>query len=146
MVHELNIYLEQTNKGLKATQGMYGYVIEMVSGDQIKTKEVFEEDKGTAHETELMAIHDALHRLTKPCIVTIYSTHGFFKSAVVGHWLKKWKENDWLNAKGKPVANIVIWKALDVEMQKHTIIMGNQSHKYQEWLLHEMKQRRKQDV
>ena len=97
-------------------------------------------------EMELVAIRAALSRLTKPCIVTIYSGHGFFKNAFAQHWIDTWKQNDWKNAKGKPVEHTLIWKEIDKELSRHSVIIGTPEHKYQEKLQKEMKNRRNEYV
>lgn len=131
--YAVNIYVEQTIKGLKRENGWYGYFIEFHSSNGPVIRDGYDlENNTTAHEIELLAILYALQRITKPCVITIHSGHGYFKTAFMCHWLEKWKENDWKNAKGKPVEHQVIWKAIDKELSKHSIIIGNPKHKYQE--------------
>ena len=134
---DVNIYIEQSVKGLKRQNGIYGYVVETktVKGDTA-SKEVFEEEYDiTAHEMELIAILNALQTLNKKCIVTIHSPHGFFKNAYVNHWIDNWKKNNWVTAHKQPVANRETWKALDTELSKHSIIVADcKSHSFQEWM------------
>lgn len=130
-MQEIHIYIDQSLKGLQRANGIYGYILEYVSNGQIKTLEDYDVAiNTTAHELELLAITEALSRVTKQCIITIHSSHGNFKSAFMGHWIDMWKKNGWMTAKGKPVINDTVWQALDQELQKHTIIIGDQQHRY----------------
>jgi ribonuclease HI len=141
---DVRIYIEQSVKGLKHETGWYGYLIEYDSIKGTQTREDYEEVINvTAHELELLAILEALQRLTKPCNVTIHSSHGFFKNAFMGHWIEKWKESNWKTAKGKDLEHQAIWKAIDKELAKHSVIIGVREHKYQEKLNQEINIRRK---
>ena len=145
--YEVSIYIEQSVKGLRTENGYLGYIIETTINGKTALLEDYEYQANiTAHEMELVAIRAALSRLTKPCIVTIYSGHGFFKNAFAQHWIDTWKQNDWKNAKGKPVEHTLIWKEIDKELSRHSVIIGTPEHKYQEKLQKEMKNRRNEYV
>ncbi len=138
---EANLYIEQTKKGPGRYDGAYGYVLEFFVKGEPKTREEYVSSKNvTAHQMELIAITEALKRLTKSCKITIYSGHGFYKNALSRNLIKKWQEDNWKNAKGGEVANKSEWEELIREMAKHEVIPGESGHHaYSDYMITQMK-------
>lgn len=95
----------------------------------------------TAHESELQAIVTALHRLTKPCEIRLYSAHGFFATTVENMWIMKWQQAGWLNSQNKTVENRALYEEILnlTECGGHSIIKIDQNlGEYAEWLKKEV--------
>ncbi|MEG2103076.1 MAG: RNase H family protein [Flavobacterium sp.] len=140
----VSIYIEQSVKGLKRQNGIYGYAVEFITqtGKKIVKNGFKEVENVTAHEMEIIALTNALRILTKPCVATIHSAHGFVKLAMVNHWLEKWEKCNWINAHGKPVKNEETWKVLNAELKKHSIIVADTKRtEYQEKMQLEIEKR-----
>lgn len=138
---EVNLYIEQTIKGAVRKDGQYGYIFEFPVKGEIKTKIAYGSAMdATAHQIELIALIDALKRLTKPCTVTICSSHGFYKNVLVRDLISKWQQDSWKNSKGHPVGNKKEWEELLPELVRHTVITGPiGEHQYLKYMLSEMK-------
>lgn len=100
---EVTVYILQTVKGPHREDGEWGYVLEyQMNSGKVTTAKGFGEEKDiTAHELELVAIQFSLQRLNKRCVVTLHSSHGFFKNVIANHWLENWEKCNWKNAIGK---------------------------------------------
>lgn len=75
----------------------------------------------TNNRMELMAVIEALNRLTRPCKVVLHSDSQYFLHALTKGWLKNWKKNGWKTAAKKPVKNQDLWMSLDPLLAKHDI-------------------------
>ncbi len=141
-MRQVNLYVEQTNKAINPQDGVYGYVLEFLreEKDSIKKEDYKMIKDSTAHQTELIAIAEALSRLTEQCHVTIFSAHGFYKAALIRKWIIKWQQSGWKNAKGEPVANQKEWEKLIVELARHSVITGSiGEHPYSKHMLEKMR-------
>ena len=104
------------------------------AGDAIALLE-FIDNKGTAHTRITRAAGNdctknsltlevtimALEMLVKPCEVTIHTDNKYIESCVSLGWLKKWQQDGWKKAGGKPLANLELWKDFYISMQTHKI-------------------------
>lgn len=90
---------------------------------------------GLAHTTnnqmELQAAISGLEALTRPVNVTITTDSKYVMNGITS-WLAGWKRNGWVTAAKKPVANQVLWQALDAACQRHTVqwawVKGHAGH------------------
>lgn len=75
----------------------------------------------TNNRMELMAVVEALSRLTRPCAVVLHSDSQYFLHALTKGWLRNWKRNGWQTAAKKPVKNRDLWLLLDPLLAAHRI-------------------------
>lgn len=75
----------------------------------------------TNNRMELTAAIEALNALKEPCNVTLHTDSTYVKDGIT-KWIENWKNNGWRTAAKKPVKNADLWQALDLAVQRHTII------------------------
>jgi ribonuclease HI len=99
-----------------------GWGVAMYYNGTRKTYCGFVPEKTTNNKIELLAVTKAVmkaekrHKNKDVCIYTDskYVKDGMMSKdgALCGGWIKKWKQNNWLNAKKEDVKNKPEWKAL----------------------------------
>lgn len=98
-----------------------------LSGGEIST---------TNNRMELTAAIEGLRAIKYPCDVTLTSDSKYLVDAIEKNWLVSWKQKNWKKADGKPVLNIDLWKALDEQLQRHTVsfvwVKGHEGHPFNE--------------
>ena len=62
----------------------------------------------------------ALHKIKKKADIIIFTDSKYVKIGIT-EWIKKWKLNNWKNAKKKPVKNKDLWVRLDNICNKHNV-------------------------
>lgn len=131
----VNIYIYTTIKSPRKKQGAYTYILEVDTSKGAATRSATKllEDV-TAHQAELAALAAALKRICKSCELVIYMD-SVYVSACIEKWLDKWEQDNWMNAKGRPVANVEEWKELACLLNEHSyqFVVG-ENHSYYEWL------------
>lgn len=104
------------------------------AGDAIALLE-FIDSKGTAHTRITRATGNdctknsltlqvtimALKMLAKPCEITIHTDNRYIESCISLGWLKRWQQDGWKKAGGKPLANLELWKDFYISVQTHEI-------------------------
>lgn len=91
--------------------------------------------KGFKHTTnnrmELMAAIEGLAELKEQCNVTLTTDSQYVKNGI-NSWINGWKKNGWKTSNKKPVKNVDLWKALDIQVDKHKIqwkwVKGHSGH------------------
>ncbi|MCM1387832.1 MAG: hypothetical protein NC231_10920 [Bacillus sp. (in: Bacteria)] len=132
---KVNVYIYTTIKSPRKRQGAYTYLLESETSKGTATRSATEFlENVTAHQAELMALTAALKRICKHCDLTIY-TDSVYVPSCVGKWLDKWQQDNWINAKGQPVANMEEWQDLACLLNEHSyhFVLG-ENHSYHEWL------------
>ena len=92
----------------------YAAVVKFEDGSSIELGGY--EPNSTNHRAELLALIVALEYLRdhpQPTKIPIFSDSQYAVDGLNEHWVDKWRNHDWLNAKGKPVINQDIWEQLD---------------------------------
>ena len=88
----------------------------------------------TNNRMELFAIISALLQLKEPCEVTVYSDSAYSLNPFLEGWIEQWQEKNWKTADKSPVKNVDLWKALLLEMKKHTVtfvkVKGHSDNEY----------------
>jgi len=74
----------------------------------------------TNNRMELTAAIRALAALNRPCNVQLYTDSQYVRKGIT-EWLPQWKARDWRTADKKPVKNVDLWQALELEIERHTI-------------------------
>ena len=78
------------------------------------------EARTTNNRMELTAAIEGLRALNRACRVTVLTDSEYLRRGVT-EFLRRWKENGWTNAGGKPVANQDLWEQLDELTQYHDV-------------------------
>lgn len=138
---KVNIYVMTNVKGVRAADGIYGFVLETETANGPYTLEEFGNlSKVTANRAEAKALLIAIRKLKKPCDLTIYTESAYVASGT--KWFSGWQRNGWLTANGATVANRDIWEELMPELGRHTYIFEvKQAHGYKSWLAGEIGKR-----
>jgi ribonuclease HI len=113
-------YVEMwTDGACKGNPGVGGWGVLMRSGEH--ELELFGGDPETTNNRmELTAVIEALRALTKPCRVALHVDSSYVMNGMQ-QWLPNWKRNGWRTAAKKPVKNEDLWRALDTEIERHTV-------------------------
>lgn len=142
----VNIYTCTSAKGPSKKRVAFTYILEKETekGPATLTKtEVLE--LATENQAELKALSAALRRLKKPCMLNIFTDSVYVSAGYEQKRLEKWIENDWKNAKGKPVANMEEWKELADLLGRHTFqFFTGMKHSYYSWMQIETEKREKE--
>lgn len=67
----------------------------------------------TNNRMELTAAIKALSAVPEGSKIALYTDSQYMKNGFTRHWLAGWKRNGWKTAKGTPVLNQELWRALD---------------------------------
>ena len=74
----------------------------------------------TNNRMELRAAIEGLRALREPCEVEL-ATDSTYVMKGMTEWLAGWKQRGWKNSSKKPVANMDLWRELDVEAARHAV-------------------------
>ncbi len=95
---------------------------------------------GAAKETtnnrmELTAAIEGLKALKHHCHVDLTTDSQYVRKGIT-EWMENWKKRGWKTAAKKPVKNVDLWQARDLEVGKHTVkwhwVKGHSSHRENE--------------
>lgn len=85
----------------------------------------------TNNRMELRAAVEGLRALKQPCEVEVVTDSEYLKNGIT-NWIRRWKQNGWLTAQKKPVANQDLWQQLDELAGRHKVrwtwTKGHASH------------------
>lgn len=108
--------------------GGFGAILQY--GDTEKEINGFEAET-TNNRMELLAAIEALKSLKQACIVDLYSDSTYVRQGIT-EWIHGWKKNGWRNAAKKPVKNVDLWQALELEAARHQVswhwVKGHSGH------------------
>ncbi len=100
----------------------YGETEKEISGGEADT---------TNNRMEMMAVIEALRSLKGSCIANI-TTDSKYVIQGMTEWLPNWKARGWKTADKKPVKNVDLWQALEVEVARHDVrwnwVKGHDGH------------------
>jgi ribonuclease HI len=85
----------------------------------------------TNNRMEMTAVIRALAAIKAPSTVYVHTDSRYVMDGAT-KWLKRWKANSWKTADKKPVKNDDLWRALETEMERHTLhwrwVAGHSGH------------------
>ncbi len=151
----VTVYVESGIRGPARRSGAGTWLVEYIRKDGTpETRPVDPADAvtwlpdTTQAALELNMLIDALSILTKPCSVRINTECEHILNVFENGWIEKWKESDWQNSKGKPVANAELWQQLSEYIDVHEDVLvekGENSYRniMQMEILKEEKRRKK---
>lgn len=134
---EVNIYLETSLKGPVTRDGWCASVLEYTSkAGKTETREDFQVQKDTTyHRQSVCAFLKALKRLNASCTVNVYMDSVYLRNGVEDY-IKMWKSNGWINAKGDVIKNAREWQEIAKLISGQKIIFHTvKSHKYTLWMM-----------
>ncbi len=126
----VTVYVESGIRGPARRSGAGIWLVEYIRKDGTpETRPVDPADAvtwlpdTTQAALELNMLIDALSILTKPCSVRINTECEHILNVFENGWIEKWKESDWQNSKGKPVANAELWQQLSEYIDVHEDVL-----------------------
>lgn len=142
----VNIYTYTNRKGPGKKNAAFTYILETETSKGPATLSKTEYlELATENQTELKAITSAVKRLKKPCLINIYTDSFYVAAGYEQKRLEKWIENDWKNAKGKPVANMEEWQEMAKILGIHQFqFFVGLKHSYYSWMKSETEKREKE--
>lgn len=144
----VHIFSMSSAKGTKKQDANAIYVLAVNTSKGEQTRTSMEELKCvTKNQSEIEILIKAVKRLLRPCKVVIHTESSYVAAVIEQGWLKKWKMNNWKNAKEREVANIKEWKVLDELMEKHEVtVIAKKEHSYRSWMKNELRKETKENV
>ncbi len=141
----VNLYIYTTVRGPGTRSGSYTWLLEYNTkkGPATLTKSG-ELENATEHQADLMVLTEALERIRRPCEIQIYFDSDYLKSGAQ-KWIRKWKAEGWVTARGKPVANREEWEKASELLERNLVVFRTkESHPYREWLRKETERKERQ--
>jgi ribonuclease HI len=93
------------------------------------------EPETTNNRMELCAAIEALKTLKEPCQVALTTDSQYVRKGIT-EWIQGWKRKGWKTAGNKPVKNVDLWQALEVQAQRHQVewhwVKGHSGHRENE--------------
>lgn len=112
-MYRVNIYTMTDIKGPRRRDGLYIYFMEMPTEKGPATLyDVCQIEDATENRAELTALAEALKRLNQNCELDIYTESVHIGTALEKGWIKTWRNNGWVNAKGKEISNRDLWQEM----------------------------------
>lgn len=109
-----------TDGACRGNPGPGGWGALLLYGDH--RRELFGgEPETTNNRMELLAAIEGLGGLSEKCEVTLYTDSTYVMKGIT-EWLANWKSRGWKTASKKPVANADLWRRLDEQNQRHSVI------------------------
>jgi ribonuclease HI len=74
----------------------------------------------TNNQMELRAVTMGLRALREPCAVSVFTDSRYVQDGM-SRLISLWKENQWRNSRGRPLAHQRLWQALRTAALRHPI-------------------------
>lgn len=116
MTKQLEIY---TDGACRGNPGPGGWGALLMWGNEYKEL-CGGENETTNNRMELSAVIFALNSLKRSCELTLYTDSKYVMQGMQ-EWIKGWKAKNWQTAAKKTVKNVDLWKALDSQVDRHTV-------------------------
>ena len=113
-------YIIYTDGACSGNPGKGGWAAIILDGELNYSSISGNENNTTNNRMELMAPIRALKKIKKKSEITIYTDSKYVKDGITD-WIRKWKLNNWKNAKKQSVKNKDLWIKLDNSCQKHKV-------------------------
>lgn len=120
------------------------YLVECVINNRIESREGIVSFPDTTEDAiTITALIRALAELNKPCKFKIYtSDRNIFYALETGR-AQKFRDKEYMNAKGLPVKNAELWEILFELLQKHEWEITQEEHSYRLYMESELKKAHK---
>ncbi len=139
----VDIFITHNMAGMKCRSAAYVYVISTHTsrGDATYTEFGTEYDT-TVNRINLSALLSALKHFGRPAEITVYTDSSTVAGAFNCGNIRKWQQNGFRTARGKPLANEDLWRMVAEGMQGHLVnaILTNH-HQYTNWAEDELRRK-----
>ncbi len=139
----VNIYITTSIRGPVRKKGGYGYIIEFIKkdGNPITRSGFGYKEKVTENRLVLLALKNALKRLTKSCSVLVFTKCEHILSSYRNGWILEWEKSAWTNAKGKKLTDWELWRDIQELSTKHKLSFESVDVKnpYEMWISENIK-------
>ncbi len=120
------------NNGNPFAMGGYGAVLRRSDGVVLELAGKLPDDVvHTNVRAEMTAFVYALKALKDGAVATVYTDNDMLKKGCM-EWLEGWKARGWRKAGNKPLENEDLWKAINEQLQRHTVdvhwVKGHSGH------------------
>ena len=134
---KVNIYIETAFRGPAKRRMAGGWIAEyiMKSGKPNTRGGILYADITTENEMTLWLLNQAFSSLAKTCCVRVFTECTHVLNTMQNHWLWQWQKSGWINAKGKAVRNVDLWKACAVQLEQHMTEWTDEEHSYRQCML-----------
>lgn len=139
-MEEVNLYVIENVKGPRRQAGAGMYLLEAKTpkGTVTRNKTIRLEDT-TENQLTLTVMEEALGRINRPVRLTIWLDCKYVAAALKQEWPQKWEKTDWMNEKGRPVADAEKWQSVLGRIRVHEIfVVVNERHEYWNWMTREL--------
>lgn len=135
-MHVVNIYIDTNIRGPRHRPGKYLYIIAMDTNVGVAdVGNVVSVNDTTENQATLLGLEAALKRINKPCHLVLYLECKYVSTSLREGWIEKWKQQDWKNARGKPVSDEKIWRNIEYLLMKHEFeVRLQEPHTYRDWM------------
>ena len=120
---EISIFIKSRFRGNPRGAGEAAAIVEFIdrNGKSHIRQQRIRIDHDTRNALALKICIAAMRLLLKPCEITIYTDCDYLVNAHRQGWVKKWQQDGWKRANGKPPANVEEWKQFLMLTEIHKI-------------------------
>ena len=138
-----DIYIQSSIREMERRDGIVGLVVER----QTDAPETFTQFgrvlSATKNCADLLGLKNALIHTDPEDELHIYLDNNYITAALIQDWPGSWRLNGWKTVKGKPVANMAEWQAVEELLRGRKPQLHDGAHKYRRWLDGELARRAK---
>ena len=120
---EISIFIKSRFRGNPRGAGEAAAIVEFI--DRNRKSHIRQQririDQDTRNALVLKICNAAMRLLLKPCNITLYTNCEYLANAHRQGWVKKWQQDGWKRANGKPPANVEDWKQFLMLAEIHKI-------------------------
>lgn len=120
---KVNIFIKSRFRGNPRGAGEAAAIVEYIDqkgGSHIRQQQIRIESD-TKNALVLKICNSAMRLLLKPCEITLYMDCDYLANVHRQGWVKKWQQDGWKRANGKPPANAEDWKQFLMLTEIHKI-------------------------
>lgn len=120
---EVSIFIKSRFRGNPRGAGEAAAIVEFIdrNGKIHIRQQRIRIDQDTRNALVLKICNAAMRLLLKPCNITLYTDCEYLANAHRQGWVKKWQQDGWKRANGKPPANVEDWKQFLMLTEIHKI-------------------------
>lgn len=120
---EISIFIKSRFRGNPRGAGEAAAIVEFIdrNGKSHIRQQRIRIDQDTRNALVLKICNAAMRLLLKPCEITLYTDCEYLANAHRQGWVKKWQQDGWKRANGKPPANVEDWKQFLMLAEIHKI-------------------------
>ena len=139
----VNIYIVPGDRGPAKRNIETCTILEAEAEGGCATRTYFTEHEDVSEVgAVILGMVEAAGRIKKGHSVSIYADCKAFNAAVENGWLYKWRENGWMNSKGKPVHEADKWLKAAYLLIEYGFRLSKDDRGYKNWMREALKQRK----